>query len=62
MQKVRREVEAMSNNFTTCPICYSITTYTYMTEHMNWHGERGEIEYPERSDTVGFEVEYEDSF
>jgi hypothetical protein len=33
-----------------------------MTEHMNWHGERGEIEYPEISDTVGFEVEYEDSF
>lgn len=52
----------MSDNFTTCPICYAITTYTYMTEHTNWHTERGEIEYPERSDTVDFEVDYEDSF
>jgi hypothetical protein len=52
----------MSDNFTTCPICYSITTYTYITEHMNWHTEHDEIEYPERSDKVDFEVDYEDSF
>jgi hypothetical protein len=53
---------AMSDNFTTCPICYSITTYTFVTDHMNWHAERGEIEYPERSEIVDFEVNYEDSF
>jgi hypothetical protein len=29
---------------------------------MNWHAERGEIEYPERSEIVDFEVNYEDSF
>jgi hypothetical protein len=33
-----------------------------MTEHMSWHAERGEVEFPERSDTVDFEVDYEDSF
>ena len=62
MQKVRRKVEAMSNNFTTCPICYSITTYTYMSDHISWHTERGEIEYPERAESVPFSEDYDDSF
>jgi len=54
---------AVSEDFTTCPICYSVTTYTYMTDHIAWHTERGEIEYPEKTEPILFgQDDYNDLF
>jgi len=53
----------VSEDFTTCPICYSVTTYTYMTDHIAWHTERGEIEYPEKTEPILFgQDDYNDLF
>jgi hypothetical protein len=33
-----------------------------MSDHISWHTERGEIEYPERAESVPFSEDYDDSF